>query len=86
MRAVASAILLFMLNIIGMGLGPYLIGILSDLLKPLYEIDSLRYAICFSVLANIWAATHYFLGARSLRQDLEATRMLVAGDSTTAQA
>ncbi len=76
MRAVASAILLFMLNIIGMGLGPYFIGIASDLLAPAFEIDSLRYALCLAVLANLWAAIHYFFGARTLREDLEATEAL----------
>ena len=77
MRAVASAILLFVLNIIGMGLGPYFIGVASDFLSPTYEIDSLRYALCLAVFANLWAAAHYFVGAKSLRQDLEATEALV---------
>lgn len=77
MRAVASAILLFMLNIIGMGLGPYFVGIASDLLAPSYEIDSLRYALCLCVLANLWAAIHYFMGARTLRQDLDSTEALM---------
>ncbi len=76
MRAVASAILLFMLNIIGMGLGPYFVGVASDLLAPTYAVDSLRYALCLAVLANVWAATHYFLSARTLREDLEATEAL----------
>ncbi len=73
MRAVASAILLFVLNIIGMGLGPFLVGVVSDLLEPIYASDalSLRYALCLAVIANAWAAAHYFIGARSLRADLE---------------
>jgi len=77
MRAVASAILLFMLNIIGMGLGPYFVGIASDLLAPNFAIHSLRYALCMAVLANLWAATHYFLGARTLRRDLGDTEALL---------
>ncbi len=76
MRAVASAILLFMLNIIGMGLGPYFVGVASDLLAPTFEIYSLRYALCLAVLANFWAATHYFLSARTLRGDLAKTEAL----------
>ncbi|HIG60152.1 MAG TPA: MFS transporter [Gammaproteobacteria bacterium] len=77
MRAVASAILLFMLNIIGMGLGPYFVGIASDLLAPNFAIHSLRYALCMAVLANLWAASHYFLGARTLREDLGDTEALL---------
>jgi len=78
MRAVASAILLFMLNIIGMGLGPYLVGVFSDLLNPSYGIDSLRLALCMAVLANVWAAFHYFVGAQSLREDLATTEKVIA--------
>jgi hypothetical protein len=70
MRAVASAILLFMLNIIGMGMGPYLVGVASDFLSPDTGIHSLRYALCLAVLVNVWAAFHYFIGAKSLRGDL----------------
>ena len=78
MRAVASAILLFMLNIIGMGLGPYLVGVFSDLLNPAYGIDSLRFALCLAVLANVWAACHYFVGAQCLRRDLATTEAVNA--------
>jgi MFS family permease len=81
MRAVASAILLFVLNIIGMGLGPFFVGIASDALGA-FGVDSLRYALCLSVIANIWAATHYFLGAKYLRQDLEDTEAIYARASS----
>jgi len=74
MRAVASAVLLFVINIIGMGLGPYVVGILSDLLDPQFGINSLRYALCIAVLANLWATAHYLFAAKTLRQDLHAPR------------
>lgn len=76
MRAVASAILLFLLNIIGMGLGPYVVGVLSDLLDPSFGMDSLRYALCIAVIGNVWASIHYFLGARTLRKDLDDTQAM----------
>ena len=84
MRAVASAILLFMLNIIGMGLGPFLVGVVSDFLEPALNSDalSLRYALCLAVLVNVWAAIHYFVGAKSLRKDLADTEALNAAPST----
>jgi MFS family permease len=78
MRAVASAILLFLLNIIGMGLGPYVVGVLSDLLDPTFGIDSLRYALCIAVIGNLWASIHYFVGARTLRKDLDDTQAMTA--------
>jgi hypothetical protein len=76
MRAVASAILLFVLNLIGMGLGPYLVGILSDLLNPTFGIESIRYALCVAVLVNLWAGVHYFAGARTMRGDLLETEAM----------
>lgn len=78
MRALASAMLLFLLNIIGMGLGPYVVGVLSDLLDLNYGIDSLRYALCIAVVGNVWASAHYFVGARTLRKDLDDTQAIVA--------
>ncbi|MBV1879029.1 MAG: MFS transporter [Pseudomonadales bacterium] len=61
MRALTSAILLFMLNIIGMGLGPLGIGMLSDLLEPSYGIDSLRYSlIILGTIAPLWAGFHFW--------------------------
>jgi hypothetical protein len=78
MRAVASAILLFVLNLIGMGLGPYFVGILSDLFAPTFGIESLRYALCIAVLVNLWAGVPYMLGARSMRGDLLETEAMNA--------
>jgi MFS family permease len=71
MRAVASAVLLFVISIIGMGLGPYIVGVVSDHLTPAFGAQSLRYALCLAVLANVWATVHYLLAARTLREDLQ---------------
>jgi hypothetical protein len=72
MRATASAILLFILNLIGLGLGPQAVGVLSDLLAPTYGIQSLRYALLFVVVTgSVWSSLHYFLAARTLREDLK---------------
>jgi hypothetical protein len=38
--------------------------------------QSLRYALVLVGLVNVWAALHYLIGARSLRQDLEGTEKL----------
>ena len=78
MRAVASAILLFVLNLIGMGLGPWFVGILSDLFAPTLGVESIRYALCIAVLVNLWAGVHYLLGARTVRGDLLETETMNA--------
>ena len=66
MRAVAAAISLFMMNIIGLGLGPQFVGITSDLLMPYFGGQSLRYALMVCSCLNLWAAFHFYLVSRSL--------------------
>ncbi len=72
MRALASAMVLFVLNIIGLGLGPFFVGVLSDALVSVYGIDSLRYAILFATVAYFWAGAHFLLAARTIREDTAA--------------
>jgi predicted MFS family arabinose efflux permease len=71
-RAVASAVLFFLINLIGLGLGPLIIGTLSDLLRPTQgDADGLRYAIIGTALvAKSWCVVHFILAARALRRDL----------------
>lgn len=71
MRATAAAVLLFVINIIGLGLGPQAVGILSDLLRPQYGVDSLRYALLSVSMLTIVGAALYWIAARSLRADLD---------------
>ena len=71
MRAMASAILFFVLNLIGLGLGPMLTGFVSDLLTPNYGDNALRYAMSLTVLVNIWCALHYYLATRTIRADFD---------------
>ena len=71
MRALASAVLLFIINLIGLGLGPWALGALSDGLAPRFGTESLRYALVIVVIiGNIWSTLHYMLAARTLREDL----------------
>jgi predicted MFS family arabinose efflux permease len=73
MRAVASAILFFVLNFIGLGLGPTFVGFLSDYLEPTLGQESLRYAMLYVLpVAMLWSVTHFWLAARTLRDDLAA--------------
>jgi MFS family permease len=73
MRATASAILFLILNIIGLGAGPWTVGFVSDLLAPTLGSESLRYAMLY-VLPPVmaWSALHYWLAARSIREDIAA--------------
>ncbi|MFT6093355.1 MAG: putative MFS family arabinose efflux permease [Pseudohongiellaceae bacterium] len=73
MRATASAILFLILNIIGLGLGPWSVGMLSDYLNPTLGAESLRYAMVYLVPTVLfWSSCHFYLAARTLREDLAA--------------
>ena len=71
MRAMASAILLFVLNLIGLGLGPMVTGYVSDYLTPAFGTDGLRYAMSITVMVNCWCALHYWWAARTIRADFD---------------
>lgn len=71
MRGVAVAISLFITNILSLGLGPQVVGIVSDALTPRFGADALRYAIpSVAVIALFWSAGHFFFGAPSFSSDL----------------
>jgi MFS family permease len=78
MRSVATSLLLLLQTLIGQGIGPWLAGYISDYLRPSMGTASLRYSLVIVGLVNIWAAAHYMIGARSLRQDLEGTEKLAS--------
>ena len=72
MRAVASAYLFFVLNAIGLGLGPVTTGFLSDALVPQFGADSLRYALLVvGIVVSPWSALHYYLAGRHIDADLQ---------------
>jgi predicted MFS family arabinose efflux permease len=67
MRATASASFLFINNLIGLGIGPLLIGRLSDALKASYGVDALRNAAVACTGFYILAALLMFLCVKPLR-------------------
>lgn len=71
MRALTSAVLFFVLNLIGLGLGPLIVGALSDIFASNGVQSPLASAmlIC-GVICAIWACVHYVLAANSIRQDV----------------
>lgn len=70
MRSTASAIFLFINNLLGIGLGTTLIGILSDALRVRGAgAESLRYAILSGTGFYIVASLLLFFAARHLKKD-----------------
>jgi MFS family permease len=73
MRATASAILMLVANIIGLGLGPLSVGILSDYLLPIYGADSLKQAMLILLpFFMCWSSLHFYRGSIDLEHDLDA--------------
>jgi len=71
MRAVASALLLFILNSVGLGLGPLSAGVLSDMFEGTFGADSMRYSLLLvAVVIAPWSAYHYFAAGRHIEADL----------------
>jgi MFS family permease len=71
MRATTSALFLFINNLIGIGLGSTLIGLLSDTLRVRAGVESLRYAILAGTGFYVVAAILYFAAAGRLERDWE---------------
>ena len=70
MRAMASAIIIFLLNLVGMGLGPLLVGALNDLLTPSFGVEAIRYSLMLAVVPHALASIFNLRAARTLREDL----------------
>jgi MFS family permease len=68
-RTTAAATLLFLGNTVGLGLGPVLIGALSDALAPFASQDSLRFALLAVAPLCLLAAHQYGRAARHIGGD-----------------
>jgi len=71
MRATASAVFLFIINLLGLGLGTVILGALSDHLTQTFANEALRYSILAGTSFYLAAAMFCLLGARRLGQDWE---------------
>ncbi len=69
MRAVSSAILFFALNLVGLGFGPLVVGIISDLLKPTQGVESLRWALSIILPLSLVSAVLFLSAARNIGMD-----------------
>jgi MFS family permease len=73
MRALASAILLFFLNLIGLGAGPFAVGWLSDVFAPSFGKESVRWALVIPLALNVLGAFAYWQASRSYAAELAAS-------------
>jgi MFS family permease len=72
MRAVATSLLLFVQTLVGLGLGPLFVGVISDALAPELGPRSLAAGLVAVAGFNVLATVCYLRAARTLREDLAA--------------
>ena len=71
MRAMASAVALLIINVIGLALGPLLTGMLSDVLGTRFGEESMRYSLLLvTSIVLPWAGWHYLRAGRTIDADL----------------
>ncbi len=83
MRSVTIALMFLMANLIGLGCGPMLVGVLSDALASRYGDDSLRYALLLMAPGFAWTGFHLWktgstIEADIARVDAQSTAALLA--------
>jgi len=75
MRATTSAILLFTINLIGLGLGPLAVGILSDVMSNVVGLGSaqgVRWALIISTCFGVLAFALFWLARKTIREEMES--------------
>jgi MFS family permease len=70
MRATASALLLFVLNMVGLGLGPLLVGAMNDYLFSAHGDHAIRYSLLVMGLLGGCASVLFWLASNHLRADM----------------
>ena len=70
MQAVAIAVVYLVGNLIGIGLGPWAAGALSDAFRPWVADQSLRYALLVLCPVCVWSAWHFWAAGKTVARDL----------------
>jgi len=70
MRSVSVALIFMFANLIGFGLGPLFLGVLSDFMNPIFGQESLRYALAVFCPGSLWVAVHYWKAADTVESDI----------------
>ena len=75
MRATTSAILLFVINLIGLGLGPTVVGIISDIMANgvgLGSAQGVRWALMISTCFGVLAFALFWMARKTIREEMES--------------
>lgn len=69
-RATAAAALVFSGNVLGLSIGPFVVGFLSDTLSGPVGPRSLQLALTFVTPLCFWSAYHYWQASRTVLDDI----------------
>ncbi|MEO0550772.1 MAG: MFS transporter [Pseudomonadota bacterium] len=72
MRSMAAAIKMLCLNLVGLSLGPLIVGVMSDILEPTAGPRGLALALSGVSLFLLWSALHFWLAGRAMLQQERA--------------
>lgn len=75
-RAMATAVMLFAQNLIGLGLGPLFFGMLSDFFKPMAGAASVQWVLFGAAWLGLIPALFFWLASRRLNTELAAKAAL----------
>ena len=74
MRATSIAIIYLFANLLGLGCGPLVTGALSDVLRPLFGEESIRYTLLALCPGYVWGGWHMWCASRTACRDLESVQ------------
>ena len=86
MRAVAFAFIFMLSNLIGLGLGPVAVGVISDTLSPSFGQESLRYALLLFSPGYLWCAFHCWKAANTIEEEIRSVESKADSMETRAAA
>lgn len=75
MRATTAALLLFIINLIGLGLGPLAVGLLSDVMSNGFGLGSaqgVRWALMLSTCFGFLAFLLFWMARKTIREEMES--------------
>jgi MFS family permease len=85
-RGAAGAILLFVLNLIGLGGGPVYVGLVADHFKPTMGVEALRYGLVALIPFYLLTILAHLIAARSISRDTTLAARLAAAHPSAERA
>jgi len=73
MRAFATSIMYLVSELIGLGLGPFLIGVFNDHYRQRLGVDVIRYSMSTAAFTTLVGGLLFVVAAQYLRRDIDRT-------------